>query len=186
MVQLGGEFGMWATFALVLVALVMYALERLPLAVTSLLVICLLMVLFQIDPMLDPEGRNLLGPTQLLAGFANPALLAVVALVIMGEGLVQTGAMVHGAGMLLDIARGHTLAATALSLATVLVISAFLNNIPVVVIFIPIMQTLSERLRHSTSHLLMPLSFAAMLGGMLTLRLIHQSTGPLRAEKPQR
>lgn len=188
MVQLDGEFGMWATFAVVLVALVMYALERLPMAVTSLLVICLLLLLFQIDPILDPEGHNLLGPTRLLAGFANPALLAVVALMIMGEGLVQTGAMARGAGMLLDMARGHALTATALSLATVLVISAFLNNIPVVVIFIPIMQALSERLRHSTSYLLMPLSFAAMLGGMLTLigsstnLLVHSELESLRGD----
>ncbi len=186
MVPLDGGFGMWATFALILATLVLYALERLPLAVTSLAVICALMVLFQADPVLDQEGRNLLGPERLLAGFANPALLAVVALMVMGEGLVQTGFMERGAGLFLDMARGHALAATALSLAAVLVISAFLNNTPVVVIFIPIMQALSARLRHSTSYLMMPLSFAAILGGMLTLigsstnLLVHSELTSLR------
>lgn len=186
MVPLDGGFGMWATIALILATLVLYALERLPLAVTSLAVICALMVLFQADPVLDAAGRNLLGPERLLAGFANPALLAVVALMVMGEGLVQTGAMERGAGLLLDMARGHALAATALSLAAVLVISAVLNNTPVVVIFIPIMQALSARLRHSTSYLMMPLSFAAMLGGMLTLigsstnLLVHTELTSLR------
>ncbi len=163
------EFGMWATFAIILATLVLYALERLPLAVTSLAVICVLMALFQASPLPDEAGRNLLGPERLLAGFAAPALLAVVALMVMGEGLVQTGVVERGAGMLIVMARGHALAATALSLLVVLVISAFLNNTPVVVIFIPIMQALSERLRHSASYLMMPLSFAAILGGMLTL-----------------
>ena len=47
--------------------------------------------------------------------------------------------------------------------------SGILNNIPVVVIFIPLMQVLAERLNHAPSHLMMPLSFAAILGGMTTL-----------------
>ena len=50
-----------------------------------------------------------------------------------------------------------------------LAVSGFLNNTPVVVIFIPIMQTLSERLDRSPSRMMMPLSFAAILGGMTTL-----------------
>ena len=83
---------------------------------TSLAVICVLMVLFQADPLPDEAGNNLLGPERLLAGFATPALLAVVALMVMGEGLVQTGVMERGAGMLIAMARGHALAATALSL----------------------------------------------------------------------
>jgi Na+/H+ antiporter NhaD/arsenite permease-like protein len=50
-----------------------------------------------------------------------------------------------------------------------LLISAIMNNIPVVVIFIPIMQAVATRLNRAPSWLMMPLSFAAMLGGMTTL-----------------
>jgi hypothetical protein len=57
----------------------------------------------------------------------------------------------------------------ALTLATVLVVSAFLNNIPVVIIFIPIMQGLAARFGRSVSQLMIPLSYAAVLGGMTTL-----------------
>lgn len=165
----GADFGMWAIFAVIIAALVLYALERIPLVLTSLGVICTLAVLFHFVPVIDETGANRLGAKQLLAGFANPALLAVVGLLVMGQGLAATGVLERGAGLVLRLARGHAVLALALVLITVLAVSGFLNNTPVVVIFIPIMQTLSERLDHSPSRMMMPLSFAAILGGMTTL-----------------
>jgi di/tricarboxylate transporter len=165
----GADFGMWAIFAVIVAALVLYTLERIPLVLTSLGVICTLAVLFHFVPVIDGTGANRLGAKQLLAGFANPALLAVVGLLVMGQGLAATGVLERGAGLVLRLARGHALLALALVLITVLAVSGFLNNTPVVVIFIPIMQTLSERLDRSPSRMMMPLSFAAILGGMTTL-----------------
>ncbi len=163
------SFAMWATFATIAATLALYAWERVPLAVTSLGVVCVLLLLFQLHPISDADGQNRLSPETLLAGFANPALLAVVALMVMGQGLVQTGVMERAAGFLLQLSRGSAFAALALAFGCVLVVSGVLNNTPVVVIFIPIMQTLAERLHHSASYVMMPLSFAAILGGMLTL-----------------
>ncbi|MCZ6483457.1 MAG: SLC13 family permease [Alphaproteobacteria bacterium] len=160
---------MWAIFAVIVAALVLYALERIPLVLTSLGVICTLAVLFHFVPVIDETGANRLGAKQLLAGFANPALLAVVGLLVMGQGLAATGVLERGAGLVLRLARGNAALALALVLITVLAVSGFLNNTPVVVIFIPIMQTLSERLDRSPSRMMMPLSFAAILGGMTTL-----------------
>jgi di/tricarboxylate transporter len=60
-------------------------------------------------------------------------------------------------------------ATVTLALSAVLVVSAVLNNIPVVVIFIPIMQAISKSIGRRPSRLLIPLSFAAMLGGITTL-----------------
>ena len=165
----GTDFGMWAIFAVIIAALVLYAFERVPLALTSLGVICTLAVLFHFAPVIDETGANRLGAKQLLAGFANPALLAVVGLLVMGQGLAATGVLERGAGLVLRLARGHAVLALALVLITVLVVSGFLNNTPVVVIFIPVMQVLSERLDRSPSRMMMPLSFAAILGGMTTL-----------------
>ena len=159
-------FGMWATFAIIVVALVLYATERLPLTVTSLGVICLLLLVFHFAPVPDGSG---LGPARLLAGFANPALLALVGLLIMGQGLAQTGVLERGAGILLRAARGNGAMASFLAFFAVLVVSGFLNNTPVVVIFIPVMQSLAERMGQSPSRLMMPLSYAAILGGMTTL-----------------
>lgn len=163
------QLGMWLTFAVVLVALVLYMLERVSLELTSLGVICVLLVFFHFNPILDSSGANILDPTRLLAGFANPALLTVIALLVMGEGLARTGVLEAGAQMFFRYGRGHTALATGLAFVAVLVVSGFMNNTPVVVIFIPIMQALASRLGQSPSRLMMPLSFASILGGMVTL-----------------
>ncbi|MFT5182770.1 MAG: di/tricarboxylate transporter [Alphaproteobacteria bacterium] len=163
------EFGMWATFAVILAALVLYAAERVALELTSLGILCALLLLFHFNPIVDAGGQNLLGPASLLAGFANPALLTVVALLVMGAGLARTGVLEVGAGLLFRYGRGHAAVAPAIAFIAVLAISGFLNNTPVVVIFIPIMQALADRLGQSSSKLLMSLSFAAILGGMTTL-----------------
>ena len=124
---------------------------------------------FHFNPILGAEGGNILDPTRLLAGFSDPALLTVVALLVMGEGLARTGVLEAGAQLIFRYGRGHTGLATGLAFVAVLVVSGFMNNTPVVVIFIPIMQALSSRLGQSPSRLMMPLSFASILGGMVTL-----------------
>jgi len=161
--------GMWVTFAVILAALVLYTTERVSLELTSLGVICALLVFFHFAPVRDAGGANILDPTKLLAGFANPALLTVVALLVMGEGLARTGILEAGAQMFFRYGRGHAALATGLAFVAVLVVSGFMNNTPVVVIFIPIMQALASRLSQSPTKLMMPLSFASILGGMVTL-----------------
>ena len=88
---------------------------------------------------------------------------------VMGEGLARTGILEAGAQLFFRFGRGNAPAAIALAFLAVLVVSGFMNNTPVVVIFIPIMQALASRLGQSPSRLMMPLSFASILGGMVTL-----------------
>ncbi len=160
---------MGAVFALTLCALILYATERLTLELTSIGVVCALLVLFQLNPVIGADGRNLLDASALLAGFANPALVTVLALLILGEGLNRTGALDQVAVVVHTLSKGRPAVAIILSLVTVAAISALLNNIPVVVIFIPIMQALATRAQAPASRYMMPLSFAAILGGMTTL-----------------
>jgi len=162
-------FHMWVILALIVAAMVAYALEKTPLDLTSLGIICVFMGFFHFFPLTGPDGENLLPPVQLLEGFANPALITVLALLVMGQGLVRSGALEQVARLVYTVTRGHPLAATGLALFVVMVVSAFLNNIPVVVIFIPIMQALAGQLGRSASRLMIPLSYAAILGGMTTL-----------------
>lgn len=162
-------FQMTAVFVLIVVSLVLYATERVPLEVTSLGVLCALLVVFDLFPVAGPDGANRLDAVRLFSGFANPALIAVLALLVIGEALERTGALDQGAAMVLAAGRGSAAATVVMTLGAVLVVSAFLNNIPVVVIFIPIMQAIALRLGRRPSRLMMPLSFAAMLGGMTTL-----------------
>ena len=121
------EFGMWATFAVILAALVLYAAERVALELTSLGVLCALLLLFHFNPIVV-DGKNLLEPETLLAGFANPALLTVVALLVMGAGLARTGVLEAGAGLLFRYGRGHAAVAPGIAFVAVLAISGFLNN----------------------------------------------------------
>ena len=87
----------------------------------------------------------------------------------MGQGLAQTGALDHGARALLRIAGGRTEVALIVSLLAVLLISGVLNNTPVVVIFIPILQAFASRGGTPPSRSMMILSYASILGGMTTL-----------------
>ena len=166
---LGPNFQMLATFAIIIGALVMYAMERVPMEVTSVGVVCSLLVFFHFFPVLDADGISRLSPVRLLHGFANPALISVLALLVMGQAMVRTGILDLGARWLL----GHTgqwpWLSLAIVLAVVIVVSAFLNNIPVVVIFIPIMQALATRFGRPVSMVMIPLSYAAVFGGMTTL-----------------
>jgi len=164
-----GVFQMTAVFILIAVALAFYATEKLSFELTSLAVICALLLLFHFAPVPGPDGLNRMGPERILSGFANPALITVLALLVIGDGLSRTGALGQGAWLLLRAVRGHAAASIGLALVAVLTVSAFLNNIPVVVIFIPIMQTLAEKLGQGSGRYMMPLSFAAILGGMTTL-----------------
>ena len=160
---------MWVTFGVIALALLLYATERLPLEVTSLGVICVLLVIFQLAPVRDASGDPVLTAGQLLAGFANPALITVVALLVLGQGLAQTGVLERGAALLLSMSRGQPGLATLIAFSAVLLTSGFLNNTPVVVIFIPIMQAIADRFGNSPSRFMIPLSYAAIVGGMITL-----------------
>ncbi|MEQ8443164.1 MAG: SLC13 family permease [Alphaproteobacteria bacterium] len=156
-------------FGLIVVALYLYASEKLAMEITSLAVICALMVMFHLLPIRDETGRNMLDAGRLLSGFANPAMLTVLALLILGEGLNRTGALESASSLVHTAAKGRPVAAAGLALLLVGAVSALLNNIPVVVLFIPIMQALAIRSDRPPGRYMMPLSFAAILGGMTTL-----------------
>lgn len=165
----GHTLQMWATFVFIIGTLALYVSEKVSIEVTSIAVICLLIAFFQAFPLLDADNQNILSAERLLRGFANPALITVLALLVVGQGMVRTGVLDKVARMVLDFGGGKEWLSVTIVMAVVLVISAFLNNIPVVVIFIPVVQVMAERLNQATSKVMMGLSFAAVLGGMTTL-----------------
>ena len=159
---------MLVTLGLLVLALGLYIWERIPVEVVSIGLLSVMMVAFHLLPVLGADGRNLLSPDVLLSGFGNPALLTVMALLVVAEGLNRTGALdrlADGVGHL----RLSPRMLAALALAVVTVTSAFINDTPVVVMFLPVFQALAMRAGQSSSQLMMPLSFAAILGGMTTL-----------------
>ena len=103
-----------------------------------------------------------------LAGFAHPAVLMIGALFVVAAGLTETGATNRIAQSLLG--RPKTVMAAQFRLmGPVALLSAFLNNTPIVVMYLPIVNDWARKIRISPSKLYMPLSFAAILGGKLTL-----------------
>lgn len=163
------SFHMWATFAFIVVLMGLYIWGRLPIEVSSALCLGAMITVFHFFPLSGPADQNLLGAHALIAGFANPALMTVLSLIIIGQALVSTGALSGVAGSLDKISGGSMTYAVVIILVGVSMMSAFLNNTPVVVIFIPVLIVLSAKMGHSASQVMIPLSFASILGGMTTL-----------------
>jgi di/tricarboxylate transporter len=162
-------FEMMFLFSLIVGALFCYANEKIPMEITALGVVLILLFFFHFFPIIDQNGSNILPSSKILSGFANPAMLTVLALLVVGQGVVKTGILEIFSRHVLALSMDKLWIATLISLITVLLISAFLNNIPVVIIFIPIMQGIAQRFHIPASKLLMPLSFVAVVGGMTTL-----------------
>jgi di/tricarboxylate transporter len=161
-------FEMWATLFLTIAAVVVYATEWATIELTSIGVLVALLLLFHLTPVLSGSEPTLTA-TDLLSGFSSPALIAVSALLVVGQAMVSTGALEGIARFLVWISRGSYQRALVFSLGYVTASSAFLNNTPIVVIFMPILRSIAERFSRPASAVMMPLSFAAILGGMLTL-----------------
>ncbi|HEX2478953.1 MAG TPA: SLC13 family permease, partial [Geminicoccaceae bacterium] len=161
-------FEMWATLFLTVLAVVAYASEWISIELTSVGVLVALLLLFHVTPLISGTAPQL-GPEDILGGFSSPALIAVSALLVIGQAMVSTGALEGIARFLVWLSRGSFYRAYAFSLGYVTASSAFLNNTPIVIIFMPILRSIAERYGRSPGAVMMPLSFAAILGGTLTL-----------------
>ncbi len=112
---------------------------------------------------------GILKPKELLEGFSNQALVTIAAMFVLSAALMRSGLVAALGGKLTQLSKGSPLRFLALSLVAVCFMSAFINNTPVVVVFIPAVLTVCSRLGQSPSKFLMPISFASMLGGSATL-----------------
>jgi di/tricarboxylate transporter len=152
-----------AVLALVVVVLMLYALAR-DLASTDVILMgaaTLLMTLSVVSPRF-PSPRDFAG------AFGNEGLITVAVLFVIAAGLTETGAMTLVTERLLGRPRSLTDAQLRLMLP-VTVFSAFLNNTPVVAMFIPVVNDWCKKANLSPSKLFIPLSYAAVLGGTCTL-----------------
>jgi di/tricarboxylate transporter len=154
-----------AVMALTAVALYLFSRERLPIETSSLAVIAMLTILFTVFPY---EGKTTLDPLRFFAGFGNEALVAICALMMASQGLVATGALAPVGRLVSRVWTWSPLAAMAVVLLLTALISAFMNNTPQVVLMIPILSAVAIRSGTSPSKVLMPMTFAAQLGGMAT------------------
>ena len=112
---------------------------------------------------------GILSPAETISGFANPAVITVGAMFLLSHGLIRTGAVEFISKSILHFSKGNKTRAVILILSTVSLASAFINNTPVVVLFIPIVMGLSCECDFSPSKLLLPISYVSILAGTCTL-----------------
>ena len=146
-----------AVYVLLLVTVVLFVTDRVRTDIVAMMVISVLGL------------SGILEPKELLEGFSNPALVTIAAMFVLSAGLMRSGLVAALSGKLTDLSKGSPLRFLVLSLFAVCFMSAFINNTPVVVVFIPAVLTVCNRLGQSPSKFLMPISFASMLGGSATL-----------------
>lgn len=168
---------LWATFAIIAGAIYLYASEKLSMVLTSMLTLSAFMLLFHFMPLRNAQGVVTLDPGTLLSGFSNPALVAVLSLLVLGQAVVRTGSLNAVSNAINRLARVSPFLAIILTLLVVGVISALMNNTPTVVIFIPILLAVAHNLNLSASKVMIPLSYTSVLGG--TTVLIGSSTNLL-------
>lgn len=155
---------MWAVFGIVAIGVWFYVRETFTIEAISVGIILALMVFFHLF-----GATTEIGNAQLLSGFAAPALVTIMALLVVGQGMFQTGALegpIVRINNSLDKSPRLTLF---MVFGVAFAVSMFMNNTPVVVMFIPIMVAMAVRLRHKASRYMMPLSFISILAGMTTL-----------------
>jgi di/tricarboxylate transporter len=178
--QTGGEIPPLTTeillmFAIIGIALVLFVTEPLPIDIIAIAIMFTLIVL---EPWTGVDAATGVG------GFASSATVTVLAMFIISEGIRRTG-LVNIIGNQIAERYGTSpykqlLAVLGLSGGT----AGFINNTPVVAVMIPMVNTLSKKTGISPSKLLIPVSYVAMLGGMLTL--IGTSTNILASDVSSR
>ncbi len=162
------HFHLVATLAIIVLVVGLYSIDRFSIEAVSLAALGILLVLFGTFPFTMADGKTL--PIEdLLAGFSSPALVTVIALLIVGKGLFATDALEGLTNRIGRFYGSNPRLLVILILATCGMTSAFLNNTPVVVIFIPVLASIAARFRLPPYQIFMPLSFITILGGMTTM-----------------
>ncbi len=171
MVVEGVSTGAAVVFALIGVALVLFVSEIIPNDVTAIGIMFALAAL---------EPWTQVGPRGAISGFANTATITIVAMYMLSAGIQSTGLVQRLGIHLATFTKGSEKRALAATVGTTGPIAGFINNTPVVAVFIPMISDLAKKSGISPSKLLLPLSYAAILGGTLTL--IGTSTNLLASE----
>jgi di/tricarboxylate transporter len=148
-----------ALLALVILAAIFVAflLERFPPAVVAVAGAAIFLVLGFIDT------------EDMLGVFSNSAPITIAAMFILSGALVRTGTLDAAAGWLTSRAAERPKTVVALFFLGIIAASAFMNNTPVVMVLIPITVRLAQTIGLAPTQLLIPLSYAAILGGTCTL-----------------
>lgn len=149
---------------LIAVMLTLFITEIIPIESTALFTVFAMVFLSH-----ESLGMFFLSPEQAVAGFANEAVITIAAMFVISAGLMRTGAVGYIGDKIIAFSQGRPNRVLLFSMIAVAFFSCFVNNTPVVVLFLPIMLRVCFRYGLSPSKFLIPISYASILGGTCTL-----------------
>ena len=150
-------FEIACVFGIIAVLIILFVTEKLPIDVIAFGLMVVLMV------------TELVTPQQGIMGFANPATITILSLMLIGVGLEQSGAITQLGKRLEPLLLRPQWMSISLLMIIVAFVSAFISTTAVVIVFLRILVEMSRRLELPLSKFLIPLSFAGILGGSCSL-----------------
>jgi len=156
-----------AVLILTVVALALFTRDRIPLESSSLAILILLVGGFTLFPY-ERNGEVLVNAIDFFAGFGSEALIAICALMMVGKALETTGALQPLANVVSRAWATRPVLALLITLIAGAILSAFMNNTPIVVLLMPILVGASLRAKFPVSGVMMPMGLATIIGGMST------------------
>ncbi|WP_128226395.1 SLC13 family permease [Halobacteriaceae bacterium SHR40] len=167
--------GLVLVFVIILVALILFLTEPVPIDVTAIGIMVVLMILGPWTGISPREG---------VAGFSNPATITILAMMILSEGVRRTGAIQRLQKVVASYTGDSEHRQLGATIGLVGPLSGVINNTAAVAVLLPMVSDLAHEHGTSPSKLLLPLSYASMAGGMLTL--IGTSTNLLASDVASR
>lgn len=143
--------------AILVAVIVLLVTEWAPLEVLAMLVMGVLAV------------TDIVSPKEALAGFSNPAVVTIWAVFILSGGLTRTGIANILGRQLLKVAGGGESMLVVIIMVIAGVLSAFMNNVAVAALMLPVVMDIARKTDRSPSTLLMPLAYGSLLGGLTTM-----------------
>jgi di/tricarboxylate transporter len=147
----------WSISVILLLTLYLLITEKISVDLTAIGIMVLLVV------------TNILTPKEAIGGFSNPAVITVGAMFVVSKGMMRTGGVEFIGRKIIMMAGGNYKFALIIILLSVAIASAFINNTPVVILFIPVVMTMCCEFGLSPSKFLIPVSYASILAGTCTL-----------------
>ncbi len=151
------SFEIGIVLAVLALAVFLFVTEKLRVDLVALLVMALLLL------------SGIISPADGLAGFSNAATVTVASMFILSAGLFKTGAVSFLGRFVSRVFKSGFWVGIISVMIVVAILSAFINNTPVIAIFLPILLGVARETGISASKILMPVSFASMFGGVCTL-----------------
>ena len=143
-------------FSILITSVILLVTEWIPMEVVALLVLGATAV------------TGLVTPVEAIAGWSNPAVITVWAVFILSSGLTHTGVANLIGQIVLKVSGRSESSIIAVIMVSAGVMSAFMNNVAVAALMLPVIMDISRQTGHTSSRLLLPLAYGSLLGGLMT------------------